>query len=174
MLNMASKLYCEQSSAPDNAPDPRREQPKRSFLEIRILLCEMADSCSYPILGCPLRDLGLLPSCKLRVQFPTRFCAGCCSLPCRTCYTSTLADNGMSSKHSLGVWQFLNLARFAKMARKSHATCGMVSNYAVNDVKLRIPPKFCRVQFSWFRANLQQRLKSYAPKTFGAIWYIFL
>ena len=32
------------------------------FLEIGILLHKMADSCSYPILGCPLRDISLLLS----------------------------------------------------------------------------------------------------------------
>jgi len=45
-----------------------------------------------------------------------------------------IVDDVVFSKRSLGVWQFLNLARFAKIAQKSHATCGMVSSFATNVV----------------------------------------
>ena len=51
-------------------------------------------------------------------------------------YERKRSQTSVFSKRLLGVWQFLNLARFAKIAQKSYATCGMVSSYATNDVKL--------------------------------------
>ena len=63
----------------------------------------MADSCSYPILGHPLRNLGLLLSRKLSVRFPPQLLcrllllalhAG--STHCTSVLAKEIADDGMS------------------------------------------------------------------------------
>ena len=75
------------------------------------------------------------------------------------------------SKRSLGVWQFLNLARYAKIVLKSHATCGMVSSYAKNNVKLQIPPNFAERNFCSLEL-IREKHENYAPRYFGAMRYL--
>ena len=63
---------------------------------------------------------------------------------------------------------FSQPAPFAKIAQKSHATCDMVSRYGTNDVKVRIPPKFCRAQFCSLEL-ICKTCKNYAPQKCGII-----
>ena len=74
----------------------------------------MEVSCSYPIFGCPLRNLGLLLSRKLSVRFPPQLLCGLLSLA----LALHLYINGrwyVFRKRSVGVWQFLNLLALLKL-----------------------------------------------------------
>ena len=67
------------------------------------------------------------------------------------------------SKRSLGVWQFLNLARFAKVAQKSHAipAVGCLATCIRHEIMMfsceYIPPNFRGAQLSQLELIREKR-----------------
>ena len=142
-----------------------------AFLEIGIFLCEMADSCIYPILGCPLPDTGILLSCKLSVQFPPRLLCRLLFLALHDVLHFCISGRDLGrwyvfSKCSLVVWQLLSLACFAKIVQKSHAVwCLAMPRMMLS----------CEYRQNFTERNFRSsELICKKTQTFGAMRYISL